>query len=261
MKKQTRERFALIVFLVLIVFAIILLIGYFTTGRSWNVAASVVDEITGEMESYTAIVYEGTIDSASFDEDNLDDEADGSRFDKSDDSSPGEYDLSLHDANSGLKSLLPDIFSGLQKGTENADAKVYVSDVRDFYERKGSNAITLNLDDLSSYYEPQILFSGDKRIGIVAIDYYATNSRISHMTNYFKDNEADTVICLTPRTNLLATYSGIDIILVTTNFENIPTTGKIMKSTFVLRSPAVGQVGALILTANDIPSAKVFTEL
>ncbi len=262
MKKQTREKIALIVFVGLAVLALIVLIGYFSTGRSWTVAASVVDDIAGEMDSYTAIVYKGTVNSESNSEDQFEDELNGGLFNDNEDIFSGEKTLSIHDANSHFKSLLPDIFTHKQgnKNGEN-DTQVFVSDVRDAYEEKGSKVITLNLENSSSYYSPQVLFAGDKRIGVFAVDYYATNARISRITRYFKQNKVDSVICLTPRTNMLASYSGIDVVIVTTNSENIPTSGKIIKSTFVVRAPLNEQVGVVILSENGVPSAKVVTEL
>ena len=63
MKKRTREKVALLVFALLVVLGGSVLLRYFETGRSWNVAASVVDDAFGQMKGYTAIVYDGTFDS------------------------------------------------------------------------------------------------------------------------------------------------------------------------------------------------------
>ncbi|MEG0375039.1 MAG: hypothetical protein RR672_05345, partial [Raoultibacter sp.] len=38
------------------------LLGYLALGHSWNVAASNIDDATGRMDGYTAIVFEGTVD-------------------------------------------------------------------------------------------------------------------------------------------------------------------------------------------------------
>ncbi len=75
MEKRTREKIALVVFFLLVVFAGAVLVGYFTTGRTWNVAASFVDDTVGSMDGYTAIVYEGVIDPVA--DDDVDAESDG----------------------------------------------------------------------------------------------------------------------------------------------------------------------------------------
>lgn len=65
MDKRTREKIALFVFAFLVVFAAVVLIGYFTTGRSWSVAASFVDDRVGRMDGYTVIGYAGVVDERS----------------------------------------------------------------------------------------------------------------------------------------------------------------------------------------------------
>ena len=60
MSKRTREKLALVVFLLLAFGVAAVLLGYFSTGRTWNVAASVVDDTVGRMEGYTALVYDAT---------------------------------------------------------------------------------------------------------------------------------------------------------------------------------------------------------
>ena len=65
MDKRIREKITLFVFAFLVVFAAVVLIGYFTTGRSWSVAASFVDDRVGRMDGYTVIGYAGVVDERS----------------------------------------------------------------------------------------------------------------------------------------------------------------------------------------------------
>lgn len=62
MDKRTREKVALVVFALLVVFATVVLVGYFTTGRSWSVAASIVDDRVGRMDGYTVVAYAGVVE-------------------------------------------------------------------------------------------------------------------------------------------------------------------------------------------------------
>lgn len=62
MEKTSREKIALIVFLILAIGMGCILFGYVFAGHSWNVTASNIDDAFGNMEGYTAIVYEGTIE-------------------------------------------------------------------------------------------------------------------------------------------------------------------------------------------------------
>ena len=62
MKKRTREKVALLVFALLVVLGGSVLLRYFETGRTFNVAATGVDDVFGQMQGYTAIVFDGTYD-------------------------------------------------------------------------------------------------------------------------------------------------------------------------------------------------------
>ena len=62
MEKTSREKIALIVFLILAIGMGCILFGYVFAGHSWNVTASNIDDAFGNMEGYTAIVYEGTFE-------------------------------------------------------------------------------------------------------------------------------------------------------------------------------------------------------
>ncbi len=253
MKKRTRERIALIVFIVLVLVTAALLIGYFTTGRSWTQAASFVDDMAGRMDGYTVLVYSGTVEQREVLTPNSDEDNPGFTLAKpsnSDDDDPSAADsIGL-----AISSLLPRIVSEDDEG-------VFVSDVRDLYERKGAEVLSLDADDLSSYYTPQILYAGDKSVGIFAIDYYATRSLLSRITAYFDSEDVDMVVCLTTRTNLIATYDGIDVAIVTTDADDISTGGKTVGATLMVRSPEQGEVGVIVFSSNDVPSAKVVNAL
>ena len=62
MDKTFREKIALIVFAMLVVVASVVLIGYFSTGRSWTIAATFVDDTVGEMDGYSVILFNGVVE-------------------------------------------------------------------------------------------------------------------------------------------------------------------------------------------------------
>lgn len=59
MNQEKREKIALIVFLALIVGTLSGIAAYLQVGHSWNHAAAAVDDASGDMKGYTAIVYRG----------------------------------------------------------------------------------------------------------------------------------------------------------------------------------------------------------
>ena len=60
MASNTREKMALLVFALLILFGLAGVSWYLIVGHSWNVAASNIDDSVGQMDGYTCIVYSGT---------------------------------------------------------------------------------------------------------------------------------------------------------------------------------------------------------
>lgn len=61
MQNRTRERAGLAIFLVLVALGGILLGAYFLTGRSWSVAATMVDDAAGSLDAYTVVAFSGVV--------------------------------------------------------------------------------------------------------------------------------------------------------------------------------------------------------
>ncbi|WP_283170998.1 hypothetical protein [Curtanaerobium respiraculi] len=59
MNQRQREKIALVVFLLLLFGGICGSIWYMSVGHQWNTAATTIDEATGSLENYTAIIYDG----------------------------------------------------------------------------------------------------------------------------------------------------------------------------------------------------------
>lgn len=59
MNQESREKIALFVFLALIIATLAGVVIYLQVGHSWNQAAITIDDASGDMDGYTAIVYHG----------------------------------------------------------------------------------------------------------------------------------------------------------------------------------------------------------
>lgn len=331
MEKRTREKIALVVFALLVVLAGVVLISYFATGRSWNMAASFVDDTIGNMDGYTVVAYAGTVepekdevseptpelpesdvaeaeaeaeaqsdgqdavlgvDDASTGEgasdggeaasnavsseepEDADAEADGVDADagNADADADGANDTGVaamlaeartrYEAESGAGDDTPlGLFSFLPTPFSNADESVYVSDVRITYERKGANVLTLDAAS-NRYADPQVLSVGGKRIGVYSTGAYTSRARIRNIDKFFDENDVDVVMYITPRADMLATYEGIDVVIVTTDREEgLSVRGETYGETLVVRAPEKGEVGVVLLTTNNVVSAKVISSL
>lgn len=271
MKKRTREKIALIVFVLLVALAGAVLTSYFATGRSWSVAASFVDDTMGRMKGYTAIVYAGVVEPeealASEGADGLapggEPSADaGAEGGAADASKPG---LSLafperRDQGDGMSpadSIGLGILSLLPRPVEQEERGVYVSDVRNLYESKDAHVLTLDASNLERYLDPQVFYVGDTRIGVYAIEMYTSRVRVSRILSYFESCDVDTVVCLTPRVGYLSTCQGTDVVIVTSDAEGVSSGGEMRDSTLVAGSPDKGDVGVILLTSSNVASARV----
>ncbi len=57
--KTARDMLALLVFTVLVAGGLLMALGYLIVGHSWNVAATAIDDATGQLKGYTAIIILG----------------------------------------------------------------------------------------------------------------------------------------------------------------------------------------------------------
>ena len=185
MKKRTREKVALLVFALLVVLGGSVLLRYFETGRSFNMAATAVDDAFGQMSGYTAIVFDGT-------------------YDVLDALRPTKLPSVDGDADERPETLGEMVAAELARlPLSMRERPVYASDVRSFYEEKGAGVLTLNLDDLARYEKPRILMAGDRKIGVVAVDYYASARQLEKLHDELASAGAESFVCLVPRLSCL----------------------------------------------------------
>ena len=229
MKKRTREKVALLVFALLVVLGGSVLLRYFETGRSFNMAATAVDDAFGQMSGYTAIVFDGTYD--------------------------------VLDALRPTK--LPSVDGGAEERPETLGEMVAaeLARLRSFYEEKGAGVLTLNVDDLARYEKPRILMAGDRKIGVVAVDYYASARQLKKLHDELASAGAESFVCLVPRLSCLADTDDFNVVIVTDDDQAEPGRGEGEGSAHIVYAPERGQVGVVLLTSLNVPSSKVYASL
>lgn len=241
MKKRTREKVALLVFALLVILGGSVLLRYFETGRSFNVAASAVDDVFGQMQGYTALVFDGTYDPM-----------DGLRLPRGSD-----------DGESQPASIGAMVLSELSRlPLALRERPVYASDVRSLYLEKGAGVLTLDIAHPARYEKPVILMAGDRKVGVVYIDYYASKKRLAALRQEMADAGAESFICLTPRLSCLASTEGFQAVVVTDDSQAEPGSEKGSEGgAHIMYAPEKGQVGVVLLTALNVPSSKVYASL
>lgn len=243
MKKRTREKVALLVFALLVILGGSVLLRYFETGRSWNVAASAVDDAFGQMQGYTAIVYDGTYDPL---------DALRPAVDPADEGALAKKPESIGAMVASELSRLP---------LSMRERPVYASDVRDLYEDKGAGVVTLDIVDLKRYTTPKVLMAGDRKIGVVAIDYYATRKNLEKTRQELLDAGAQSLVCLVPRLSCLASTDGFQAVIVTDDSQAEPGRAEGAEGAHIVYAPEREAVGVVLLTALNVPSSKVYASL
>lgn len=243
MDKASREKIALVVFALLVVFAGAVLTSYFSTARTWNVAASFVDDTVGRMDGYTVLMYSGTV---------APDEAPAAG--PSGDAPAGEPPVDPATNSIGL-AILP-ILSAFNTVDDEAGA-VFVSDVRSIYEQKDADVLSLDAGDLSRYAQPQVLKAGDRRIGVYSLDCYASGTLLSLYEERLREEGADMVVCLTARASFVGSYDFADVVVVTRPDGGLTTSGEDRGHAFVVAAPERGSVGVVVVTASNVRSARV----
>lgn len=251
MEKGIREKIALVIFALLIVLGGWVLISYFSTGRSWSVAATIVDDTVGEMDGYTAIVFSGTLSphrhSTPYG---------GSASQTTNGIVSSE---SRESSTAALGSRILELI--YRSGKMDRYDGVYVSDVRDIYERKGADALTIDVSDPTSFFEPRVYEVGDRMIGIFALNSYMTASQLDKVISGLHDEGAQDIICIAPKTNMLATCEGIDVVLLTQEVDEDLTTKADTRDTLIYVTPESTEVGVILFTHNGVPSSRTIDEV
>ena len=287
MEKTSREKIALIVFLVLAIAAGGVLFGYIFAGHSWNIAASNLDDTFGNMDGYTVIAYEGT-----FDEDQAD--ASDTSLEKTSkaestvpDSQAVDQAKEANGASSEAETSLTVDSSKQSKAVDAADAAaanaqsaanapdaesqdtprtplaghkkekadVSLSDVEATYKDKGASVLLLDTVNPGVYDEGMIVKRGGKRYGVFSLATETSRILVDEKVKYFTDQGVDYVIAIVPNASILKGADGIDIV-VSTDDVDASKMGETENGIFVVGAPAKGSVGALLISPSNVVSAK-----
>ena len=283
MSVKSREKIALFVFLALIVLSLCGLGWYLVAGPSWNVAASNLDDTFGSMDGYTAIVYPGTAvepaagkdadaaapkDGAAGDATDGKDAADGAAGGKGVDTGAAagkEADTGSPDAFGAADGKDGSDEAGNAPGPE-AEGEgsllgpkkktLSAQEAKEGYEEKGATVFSLDTVDLDAYREGVILKKGGHRFGVFGIAEPTSTIVLEKQIAYFKRHKVDFIVLVTPDKEYAEDVSGIDIV-VSTQDEDLFVMGETIDGTFYVDAPAVGSVGAILISPSNVVSAKV----
>lgn len=296
-----RKRRGLVIFSFLLALLLACTAAFFMSSKHLSIAAAFVDETVGSMESYSVVIFKGTAvdetligtdktiisaDEAQISTDSSPD-ATSSSSNSASSASSGTTSTSSEKKSKDKLSTLPpsntmqeaftsestlsspnnfdlsdfimSLFARASKQTENDREKLFVSDINDIYSSKGAETLTLNLDDLDRYTQPVIYKKGNKRIAVFSVDRYISRVKLNALTSDLQDQDVDFIIAITPRTELISTFDDIDACIITTATDEVE--DRASDKTLIAVSPNTTEVGALIITSNNMAHLKTIKEL
>lgn len=261
MKNVSREKAALGIFILLALAGLAALIAYIVgVGHSLNVAASNIDEAAGNLDDYTAILYDGTAHERNesvvrtVDDVNLQSSLSSHVLNQRStqgDTEASTTEVSAEDASDSAQS---------EQGQGQKPVAISVFSLQKSYVQKNASVFTLDLKDLTQYNTRTIVRAGKYTFGIFSID------DITAQEDYFQrrvaDYEAaqvDFIICVVSDLSLMDSYRGVDMVISAQN-EGLEPNGVSVDGVFYDDAAMVGQVGSILIspsrtiTARDVAS-------
>lgn len=268
---MSREKIALFVLMFLVIIFVGVGVSYVAhAGKTWNLAASVVDDTFGSMDGYSVIAYEGTVvpeEELAFpigEEPEAEETVDGEARLSSEPLNAEEASLAAVDADQAsreeIQNSVSNKFLPLME-IEDDEERVYVSQVRALYEEKGASVLSLDTLHPAKYSTPGYFYVGGKLVGVFSTSSPLPATRMAEYSEYFKEKGVEVVLCVTPRRAYLETLDGVDIVLVTGAEERYTTIGVNESDTFVVRAPELGTIGVILITPSNVVSSKGVSSL
>ena len=131
--------------------------------------------------------------------------------------------------------------------------------VRDSYLEKGAQVLVLDTKHPSIYEDGMIVKRGSKRIGVFSVDVPLSEEAAQERLDYFKEAKVDVVVCIASVRSYVRNATGIDVVV--TLQDDVSTMGTNVNGTFYVNAPSIDSVGAVLLSPNNVVSAKVVDSL
>lgn len=251
MKQVSRDKAALGVFAFLCLAALGVLLAYiFMFGHSLNQAASYVDDATGNLDEYTALVYEGT--------------AENRRESVVADSPGSEQDLfvrslnklsTLGNASDSGEFSASDIL-GAASAEEDESKPVSSFEVRVSYGVKNASTVNVDVANPQQYNQRSLVRANGHVYGFLYIDELnAHKGYFDKRVADYKKAGADIIVCLTRDVALLDSYEGATIV-ISLQDEGLSANGAMVDGVFYDDAAQKGQVGTILVSPSRTITAK-----
>lgn len=244
-----------------------------SAGRSASAAAgaSTPSSLTGEVESYADASQALSGENANADKRVAASSGDGSTpsaegdsaadgASVADNTSAADDDSAAAVSGSMSDDASSDMASSGRKALVSPKANpVEPESVRDSYLEKGAQVLVLDTKHPSVYEDGMIVKRGSKRIGVFSVDVPLSEEAAQERLDYFKEAKVDVVVCIASVCSYVRNATGIDVVV--TLQDDVSTMGTNANGTFYVNAPSIDSVGAVLLSPNNVVSAKVVDSL
>lgn len=244
-----------------------------SAGRSASSAAgaSTSSSLTGEVESYADASQASSAEDADADKRVAASSGDGSApsaegdsvadgASVADNTSAADDDSAAAVSGSLSDDASSDMASSGRKALVSPKANpVEPESVRDSYLEKGAQVLVLDTKHPSVYEDGTIVKRGSKRIGVFSVDVPLSEEAAQERLDYFKEAKVDVVVCIASVRSYVRNATGIDVVV--TLQDDVSTMGTNANGTFYVNAPSIDSVGAVLLSPNNVVSAKVVDSL
>ena len=229
MQKRTREIIALVLLVVLLIGGVCAMAWYILVGHNWNAAATSIDDRIGNMDGYTVILYEGTVPSAT-----------------------DQQELSVS------QPMLEEENHGVAGAEEASDREpLTLEEAIDSYLDKGAQVVKLTGDDSGYYADPIIISRNGRRIAVFSVDGPRSDLAAKIMLKSLARYDIDSTICIIG--DLVAVERGLGSVDIAfcSDYDDAGSEGRYIGRTYVVGSPYEGHVAAVIMAPSGFLSSKM----
>lgn len=247
--KISREKAALGFFIVLALAALAIAVVYIVgASRSLNMAASTIDDATGNLDDYTALIYVGQAT------DNKEALVDITHNGRLMPRGLGEQSNQQPSQSHEDEVSASDVASA--SDDEDAADQVSVFAVQNSYLDKQAHVVVLDVQHPLIYNEKTVIRAGKYTFGIVSLDAISAQpAYLNKRVKEYKQCEVDFVVCIVSDVALLKEYKGVDIVISTQN-EGLAAQGVLLDKVFYDDAALEGQVGTILISPSRTITAK-----
>ena len=244
-----REKKALAIFFFLMLFGALCILGYIIVGHNWNYTASDLDDSFGDMDRYTVIVYDGTIEATEATE------AQKATLQERIANKVSQW-FNLDTDNAASEEEIEEASEVSSLGEQIAASANDASSVANAYREKGANVFVLNLSDPTYYDSGYLVQTDNVRMAILGVHSMLSVSAIQKSVDHLRSLGVDWMMIVTDDVSRVAGVTGVDMV-VRADASQPDTLDYEAQGRYITFAPEVGSV-AVTTIKGSIVTTKVY---